>query len=430
MPRKAKELSAIEIKRLAHAISKDGKPYNAMHAVGGVSGLLLQVTPTGAKSWVLRTFVGEKRRDIGLGGFPDVSLADARIKAQAIKEQIELGFDPVETKRAAKRALIDAQRQTITFEDAARRYIDMKAKEFKNPRQAEQWTSSLTSYAFPIIGTVPVRDIELVHIKDVLDPIWERINETANRVRGRIENILGWAAIHQYRGGENPARWNNYLDQIYPAPGKVQAVKHHEAMPFKHVPAFMAELRQRDGLAARALEFSILTASRTNETIGDKRINKRGMVWGDVDLDARLWTIPAELMKAKRVHQVPLSDAAMKVLAGLDRGTDDALIFPGAGGSIASNNFLSSVLKRMGQECTAHGFRSSFKDWARSMTAYDDEVSELALAHISSDQTRAAYARDGLIDKRRLLMTEWADYCEHGQAIKDNIVEIGRNRTA
>lgn len=415
MPRKAIELSAIEIKRLSHAISKDGKPYNAMHAVGGVSGLLLQVTPTGSKSWILRTFVGEKRRDIGLGGYPDVSLADARIKAQAAKEQIELGFDPVETKRTAKRALIDAQRQTITFEDAARRYIEMKAKEFKNPRQAEQWTSSLTSYAFPIIGTVPVRDIQLVHIKAVLDPIWERINETANRVRGRVENILGWATIHQYRSGENPARWNNYLDQIYAAPSKIQKVKHHEAMPYKDVPAFMAELRQRDGLAARALEFTILTASRTNETIGDKRIHKRGMIWSDIDLDARLWTVPAKLMKAGRAHQVPLSDAAMKVLAGLDRGTDDALIFHGAGGAIASNNFLSSVLKRMGQECTAHGFRSSFKDWARNLTAYDDEVSELALAHISNDQTRAAYARDGLIEKRRMLMAEWAEYCERKQ---------------
>lgn len=430
MPKKAKELSAIEIKRLTHAISKDGKPYNAVHAVGGVSGLMLQVTPSGAKSWLLRTHVGEKRRDIGLGGYPDVSLSDARIKAQAVKDQITLGLDPVETRKAARRKLITEQMATITFEDAARRYIAMKAKEFKSPRQAEQWTSSLTAYAFPLIGGVPVRDIELVHIKAVLDPIWERINETANRVRGRIENILGWATIHQYRTGENPARWTNYLDQIYAAPGKVQAVKHHEAMPFKDVPAFMAELRQREGLAARALEFTILTASRTNESIGDKRINKPGITWHELDLDARLWTIPAERMKTKRPHQVPLSDAAMKVLAGLDRGSDDALIFPGAGGSIASNNFLSSVLKRMGQDCTAHGFRSSFKDWARSMTAYDDEVSELALAHISTDQTRAAYARDGLIDKRRLLMNDWADYCEHGQAIKANVIEIGRNRTA
>lgn len=428
MPKKAKELSAIEVKRLTVNTNADGVPYNTFHRVGGVSGLILQITPTGAKSWLLRTHVGEKRRSIGLGGFPDVSLADARIKAQATKEQIELGFDPVETKRAAKRALIDTQRQTITFEDAARRYIEMKAKEFKNPRQADQWTSSLTSYAFPIIGTVPVRDIELTHIKAVLDPVWERINETANRVRGRIENILGWATIHQYRSGENPARWNNYLDQIYPAPGKVQSVKHHEAMPFKEVPAFMAELRKRDGLAARALEFTILTASRTNESIGDKRINKRGMVWGDVDMDTRLWTVPAELMKAGRKHQVPLSDAAMNVLAKLDRGADDALIFHGAGGAIASNNFLSSVLKRMGADCTAHGFRSSFKDWARSMTAYDDEVSELALAHISSDQTRAAYARDGLIDKRRLMMNDWAQYCEHGQKIKDNVIAIGERR--
>lgn len=428
MPRKAKELTAIEVKRLTVNTNADGVPYNTFHRVGGVSGLMLQITPSGAKSWLLRTHVGEKRRSIGLGGFPDVSLADARIKAQAVKEQIELGLDPIETKRAAKRALIDAQRQTITFEDAARRYIEMKAKEFKNPRQAEQWTSSLTAYAFPIIGAVPVRDIELSHIKAVLDPTWERINETANRVRGRIENILGWATIHQYRTGENPARWNNYLDQIYAAPSKIQKVRHHEAMPYADVPAFMAELRQRDGLAARALEFTILTASRTNEAVGDKRINKPGATWGEIDTDKRIWTIPAERMKAGRAHQVPLSDAAMKVLAELERGADDALIFHGAGGAIASNNFLSSVLKRMGQECTAHGFRSSFKDWARNLTAYDDEVSELALAHISNDQTRAAYARDGLIEKRRQLMADWAHYCEHGQQTKGNVIAIGERR--
>ncbi|WP_298220759.1 integrase arm-type DNA-binding domain-containing protein [Halothiobacillus sp.] len=428
MPRLAKELTAIEVKRLTVNTNAEGVPYNTMHRVGGVSGLMLQITPSGAKSWLLRTYVGEKRRSIGLGGFPDVSLADARTKAQAVKDQIELGLDPIETKRAARRALIDSQRQTITFEDAARRYIEMKAKEFKNPRQAEQWTSSLTAYAFPIIGGVPVRDIELTHIKAVLDPIWERINETANRVRGRIENILGWATIHQYRTGENPARWTNYLDQIYAAPGKIQKVKHHEAMPFADVPAFMAELRQRDGLAARALEFTILTATRTNEGVGDKRIHKPGATWGEIDTDKRLWTIPAERMKAGRAHQVPLSDAAMKVLAGLARGDDAALIFPGAGGAIASNNFLSSVLKRMGQQVTAHGFRSSFKDWARNLTAFDDEVSELALAHISNDLTRAAYARDGLIEKRRQLMTDWAHYCEHGQQTKSNVIAIGERR--
>lgn len=428
MPKKAKELSAIEVKRLTVNTNADGVPYNTFHRVGGVAGLVLQITPSGAKSWLLRTHVGEKRRSIGLGGYPDVSLSDARIKAQAIKEQIILGLDPVETRKAARRALIDSQRQTITFEDAARRYIEMKAKEFKNPRQSEQWTSSLTAYAFLVIGGMPVREIELNHIKAVLDPIWERINETANRVRGRIENILGWATIHGYRSGDNPARWNNYLDQIYAAPGKIQKVKHHEALAYQAIPAFMAELRQRDGMAARALEFTILTASRTNETIGIKRDGKRGATWGEIDQERRLWTIPAERMKAGRVHQVPLSDAAMQVLAKLTRGADDALIFHGAGGAIASDNFLSSVIKRMGQDCTAHGFRSSFKDWARSMTAYDDEVSELALAHISNDQTRAAYARDGLIDKRRQLMTDWAQYCEHGQAVKNNVVAIGERR--
>lgn len=427
MPIKARELSATEVRRLACSTGKDGKPYNTLHAVGGVSGLLLQVTPSGAKTWLLRTKVGSKRRSIGLGGFPDVSLAEARRKAQDYKEKIAAGIDPVEERKAARRALIAQQLSTKTFSDAAREYIRMKAKEFRNPRQAAQWESSLDTYAMPHIGKVPVRDIDLPHIKAVLDPIWETKTETANRVRGRMENILGWCAVHGYRSNENPAKWQGYLDEVYPSPEKIKKKGHHTALPVTEMPEFMASLKDRAGTAARALEFLILTASRTSEVIGDKRIGKRGITWAEIDLKKRIWTVPKDRMKSGKPHRVPLTDAAMEVLKAIPEGDENDLVFPGPKGSIPSNNFLSAVLKRMEVTATAHGFRSTFKDWAREYTAYADEVSELALAHVNSDATRAAYARSELIDKRRQLMQDWETFCYHGQAETDSgkVVAIG-----
>ena len=424
MPKIAKELSALDVKRLKVNVNKDtGEPYNTMHRVGGVSGLMLQITPSGAKSWLLRTTVGTKIRSIGLGAYPGVGLSEARTKAQAQKEQIELGICPVETKREARRALIAKQLGSITFEDAALRYIPAKAAEFKNPRQAQAWESTLRMYAFPVIGKTPVHEITLHHLKAVLEPIWLTKTVTATVIRGRIESILGWCAVHGYRSETNPARWKDNLDKVLPAPNKIKDEKHHAALPYAEMPSFMERLRTMEGMAARALEFSILTAARTNETIGDKRTNKPGVTWGEIDLERRIWTVPASKMKAGRVQHVPLSDAAMAILTGLERGSDDALVFAGARGKIASNNYLSSVLKRMGEACTVHGFRSSFKDWARALSGFDDEVSELCLAHVNSDETRAAYARDGLLDKRRMLLTAWDNYCA-GKAQADNVIQM------
>jgi len=418
MPKQAKELSAVEVKRLTCSTGKDGKPYNTFHAVGGVSGLLLQVAATGAKTWILRTKIGTKRRSIGLGGYPGVSLADARRKAQEIKDKIADGIDPVEERKAARRSLIAAQLSTMTFADAMRDYIDMKAKEFRNPRQRQQWENSLNTYAVPHIGKVPVREIELPHIKAVLDPIWEEKTETANRVRARMENILGWCAVHGYRSNENPAKWSGYLDEVYPSPEKIKKKGHHAALPVDAMPNFMKALQKRTGTAARALEFLILTASRTNEVIGDKRIGKAGITWQEIDFKRKVWTVPADRMKTGKLHRVPLTDAAIDMLKGMEQGEADQLIFPGPKGDIPSNNFLSALLKRMDQPITAHGFRSTFKDWAREHTAYADEVSELALAHINSDATRAAYVRSELIDKRRLLMADWEKFCYHGETKK------------
>ncbi|MDL0429579.1 integrase arm-type DNA-binding domain-containing protein [Marinobacter sp. TBZ242] len=427
MPKKVKELSATEVRRLSHSVSKDGKEYNGLHPVGGVSGLLLSVTPTGAKSWILRTVIGTKRRNIGLGPFPDVSLAEARRKAQEVKDKIAEGIDPVEERKAARRSMIAAQLSTMTFAQAMAEYIRMKSKEFRNPRQEKQWTNSLTTYAVPHIGNVPVGEIELPHIKAVLDPIWEEKTETANRVRARMENILGWCAVHGYRSNENPAKWSGYLDEVYPSPEKIKNKGHHAALSVDAVPEFMKSLRKRTGTAAKALEFLILTASRTNEVIGDKRIGKAGITWQEIDLKRKVWTVPADRMKSGKLHRVPLTDAAVDLLKGMGEGAPDQLVFPGPKGDIPSNNFLSALLKRMDQPVTAHGFRSTFKDWAREYTAYADEVSELALAHINSDATRAAYARSELIDKRRLLMADWEKFCKEGHQKREqsNVVAIG-----
>ncbi|MEC8812788.1 MAG: integrase arm-type DNA-binding domain-containing protein [Pseudomonadota bacterium] len=426
-PKIVSELSPLQIKRLKHAVSKSGKPYNGIHPVGGVSGLLLQVTPTGAKSWLLRVKVGTKRRHIGLGAYPEISPAEARGLAKEAKAKIKAGIDPVEERQALKRALVTEQLSRITFDKAASEYIKMKSKEFRNPRQAAQWTSSLKTYASPFIGKVPVSEIDLPHIKAVLDPIWETKTETATRVRARMENILGWCAIHGYRDKENPARWSGYLDEIYPSPEKIRKRNHFTALPVSEIPEFMANLRKRSGTAAHALEFLILTASRTNEVIGDKRIGKPGITWAEIDPDKKVWTVPADRMKSGKVHRVPLVDRAIDILK-LYPGEPGDHIFSGPKGDIASNNFLSALLKRMESPVTAHGFRSTFKDWAREYTSYPDEVSELALAHVNSDATRAAYARSELIDKRRLLMAEWEKFCLEGHAIKssDKVASIGK----
>lgn len=427
MPVKVVSLSAVEVQRLNHAISKDGLPYNALHPVGGVAGLLLQVTPSGAKSWIFRTVVGTKRRNIGLGSYPAVSLSEARKKAQAMKDQIGLGNDPVEQKKAAKRELIKTQLATMTFREASDHYIKKKAKDFKNDRQREQWQNSIDNYVTPRIGKIPVREIELPHIKSVLDPIWEEVTETASRIRGRIENILGWAAVHGYRSEENPARWKGFLDKVYPSPNKLKKVKHFDAITVAAMPHFMRELKERNGDAAKALEFLVLTASRTNEVIGDKRLAKIGITWSEIDLDKQIWTIPADKMKSGKAHRVPLSDRAIAILSELPRKGDNDPIFCSTDGEIPSDNYLRSVLKRMDVESTVHGFRSVFKDWCREFTAYADEVSELALAHVNSDATRAAYARSELIDKRRLLMADWENYCYNGHpvTVSDNVTAIG-----
>jgi len=395
MPRISRELSALAVGRLTTS---------GTHSVGGVAGLMLQVTPSGARSWILRVMVGGKRREIGLGAYPGVTLAQARERAREVRQIIAEGRDPVAEREAARRALAKTQALQITFDEATKKLIASKSSEWSNPKHAAQWQSTLDTYASPVIGNMQVGEIELGHITKILEPIWTTKTETASRLRGRIESVLDWATVHGFREGENPARWKGHLDKILAKPSKVSQVRHHAALPHGDIPAFIADLRARQGIAARALEVLILTACRSNEV--------RGATWAEFDLDRKVWEIPATRMKANKDHRIPLSDQVVEIIKRLPLGDDDDLVFAAPRGGVLSDMTLGAVLKRMGRgDITAHGFRSTFRDWAGETTAYPREVIEHALAHQLKDKAEAAYARGSLFTKRRDLMDDWATYC-------------------
>lgn len=394
MARKAKELSALEVGRL----SKAGN-----HAVGGVAGLYLYINDTGARSWVLRTMVGDKRRHMGLGGFPDVPLAQAKEKARKARDDISNGVDPIAQRKAALSALRAQQATEKTFKEAAQGYLDAHSESWKNPKHAAQWAKTLETYAYPHMEKLLVRDVAQEHVLAVLEPIWKTKNETASRLRGRIESVLDWSTVRKYRSGENPARWKGHLDMLLAAPSKIQKVVHHKALPLNKMSAFMTALRKREGLAARALEFTILCASRSGEV--------RGATWEEIDLANAVWTIPAGRMKAGKEHRVPLSDAALQVLNNLPKFKDNPLVFPAPRGGEMSDMSMSAVMRRMEVNAVPHGFRSTFRDWAGERTNYPREVAEQALAHAIGNQVEAAYRRGDALDKRREMMKDWAEFC-------------------
>lgn len=359
---------------------------------GDGRGLFLYVKPTGSRSWVLRFQVHGRRRDLGLGAYPDVSLAMARDRAAEARRIIAYGEDPIAKKQRTK---------PKTFKEAALELIESKRHGWKNAKHAAQWASTLESYVFPKIGQVQVAKIETGDVIGTLTPIWTDKPETASRVRQRIEAVIDYATALGVRSGDNPARWRGHLDHLLPKPRKVRAVKHHPALPHAQTAEFMAELEAHEGVAARALGFTILTAARSGET--------RGMTWGEVDLESRLWTIPAARMKAGKEHRVPLSDAALALLG--PRRDDNVLVFESEAkpGKPISDMSMTAVLRRMGRmEITVHGFRSTFRDWAGETTGFPREVIEAALAHGIKDKAEAAYARSDLFDKRRDLMDAWA----------------------
>lgn len=401
MPKKVKELSALEVQRLRD---------EGMHPVGGVPGLYLQVIG-GARSWILRAMIGGRRRDMGLGGYPATPLAAAREKAREAKDRVAQGIDPINERRAAQAALRQSQSDLMTFAAAVPKFIQAKGGEWRNPKHRQQWENTLEAYAVPVLGAMPLKAIGREHVMRVLDPIWLTKNETASRVRGRIEAILDWATVQGYREGDNPARWRGHLDMLLPKPSKVAKVEHQPAVLIDEMPAFMDDLRARQGFAARALEFAVLTACRSGEV--------RGAVWSEIDLDKGLWTIPAERMKAKRPHRVALSGAALELLKSLPRVEGSDLVFPGMKqGRSLSDMTLTALMRQMafkdaaGRVAVPHGCRSTFRDWVAERTNYPADLAEMALAHVIGNKTEAAYRRQDMIERRREMMDAWALHCD------------------
>lgn len=412
MPRKAKELSALAVAKL----KVEGR-----HAVGGVDGLHLRIVGE-SRAWILRVAVGHRtgsdgkpavhRRDIGLGGFPEVSLAEAREKARELRKQIRDGNDPVIERRTAKVQAIQEVLKTKTFKGCADAYIQANRAGWKNEKHVQQWENTLATYVFPTLGHLPVTVVDTGLVLKVLQQevekgkgsLWLTKTETASRLRGRIESILDWATFRGYRQGENPARWKGHLEHELPARNKVQRVAHHAALPYAEISAFMAELRSMEGISARALEFAIFTAARSGEV--------RGAKWVEINISAKIWVIPAERMKAGKEHRVPLADPVIELLEKLPQIEGEEYIFPAPRGGQLSDMALTAVLRRMDRAgLTQHGFRSTFRDWAGETTAYPREVCEHALAHKLADGVEAAYQRGDLLLKRAGLMADWVKYC-------------------
>jgi len=387
----ARALNRLSARRVA-TVAEPG-----YYADGG--GLYLQVTATLSKSWIFRFTRAGKTRDMGLGALHTVSLVEARAAALLARKAKLEGIDPLEARKAA-----NATRASIpTFAEAALEYIASQRKSWTNPKHAAQWQSTLELYAFPFIGSKPVDAIDTADVLEILRPVWETKTETATRVRQRVEAVLDAQYAQRHWDRQNPARWRGHLAKLLPKPSSVRAVRHFPAMPYLEMPAFMATLRADTAISARALEFLILTASRTN------MVSKAR--WLEIAGDT--WTIPKERMKAKRVHPVPLTDAAIAVLERTPRLRGGLFIFPGDRGLKAhmSNAAMDKLLERIGfARFTVHGFRSTFKDWATERTDFPNEVSESALAHVVKDKTEAAYRRGDLLEKRRQLMQAWADY--------------------
>ena len=403
-----REYGRLTAKKAENAKPKSGKQWAVMPD-GGC--LYLQVTTNKHgeinRSWLFKYQLDGQRREMGLGSLKDRSLAEARTKARELRQQLLDGTDPLLAKQQAReerRAALAEQAKRITFRECAEGYVASHADGWRSAKHTRQWLSSVADHAFPILGNLAVSDITTAHVVKVLEPIWTAIPETASRVRNRIERILDWAKVREYRDGENPARWRGHLAELFPAKGKVRKVKHHAAMVYTDVPAFMAALREREALAAAALEFAILTAGRTSEVIQAR--------WDEIDVGAKLWTVPAGRMKAGREHRVPLSDAALRVLERMRQVRHNDHVFPGERSAALSNMTFLRLLRRMDRDdLTMHGFRSSFRTWAAERTSYPREIAEAALAHVVGDATEQAYQRGDMFDKRRKLMDAWATYC-------------------
>lgn len=410
MGRAIEKLGALAISR------RSAKP--GLHHDGG--GLGLRVSPSKAASWVYRYMLRGKAREMGLGSYPEITLADARALATEARRQKALGTDPIAMRDAIRtQDRIEAAR-SVTFRDCSKSYIEARRAGWKNAKHGAQWSATLETYAMPVIGDLPVQAVDVSLVHKILEPIWNGKTETASRVRGRIESILDWATVRGFRKGDNPARWKGHVENLFPKRSKVQAVEHHSALPYSEIGTFMGRLKSQDGAGATALKLTILTAARTGEIVGAR--------WKEIDFDKAIWTVPGIRMKTGREHRVPLPKAALSILKSQrELAGRSEFVFPGSTRAKSiSNMAMLQLLRRMGRhDLTVHGFRSTFRDWAAECTAYPNEVAEAALAHVVGDKVEAAYRRGDLFEKRRKLMDAWAAYC-NAPATGAKVVPIRR----
>lgn len=416
MPKIAKPLNDMQVRRITRV---------GWHAVGGVAGLLLQVrkpAKQGAqipRSWILRVKVGNERQPLGLGSYPQVSLAEAREQAKKLVIEAKQGINLKAKKRAQRSALLSEASKNKTFKECAEAYMDAHSSDYSSDKHRKQWPSTLTAYAYPILGNMLVADITMRDVLSVLNQqvkvsetevkkLWYAKTETAKRLLGRIKTVLDFATVNEYRTGTNPAQWTGYLSTQLPSPKKLQKVEHHPAVPYKLIADFITKLRKNDSISAKALEFLILTAVRSGSV--------RQAEWPEIDYEKKLWVIPAEHTKAKQEHRVPLPPQAIKLLKSLPKFAGSNIVFPSPTGKALSDMALSQLMRRMQKsgelivEAVPHGFRSTFRDWAAEQTAYPDEIRKAASGHTLGDAVKEAYQRTDLLEKRRQLMTAWSEF--------------------
>jgi integrase len=379
-------------------------------------GLCFQIARNGSRSWIMRYRIGGRRRYLGLGVVRDVTLAEARQRAATARALLQAGHDPIEARQGRRTAVVISAAKSMSFSEAATAFIQAHSVAAKS---VAQWTASINTYVNPVFGALPVASVDTGLVLRAIEPLWSTKTETASRLRARIERILDWAKTRGYRDAENPARWDGHLENLLRAKSKVIKVVHHAALPYDELPAFMDELRRHPGTAARALEFAILTAARSGEVFGAR--------WEEIDLQAKVWTVPGVRMKSGRDHRVPLSSQAMGLLSALPGRTGIVFQSPRAGYPLAKMAMLG-VLERMGRsdDATPHGFRSTFRDWTGDRTAFARDLIEAALAHAIGDKTEAAYRRTDALEKRRLLMEQWADFCAGKVQPSAEVIELRR----
>lgn len=416
MPKRAKELGALEVKRLTRP---------GVHAVGGVAGLALQVTPNGARSWLFRYRHNGRRREAGLGPYPDVPLGRARDYAREAREMLRGGRDPVDERHAARR-------RQLTFHQAVDLFDQEKTIEFRSALHRRQWRASLDRHVLPVFGAKSVADITLHDVLDALRPIWIEKTETASKVRQRIERVLDYATVSGHRSGENPARWRGNLDMVLPAPTKLTAGQNYPALQLDDVARWFAALRVRSGLSARALEFQALTAARSGAI--------RFAAWDEVDLERAVWTIQpgresSKIPPSGRAHRVPLTSRMIELLSGLPRAQDTPLLFWAPRGGSLSDASLAAVMRkihgadlrqggsgfndgRLKKPAVPHGLRSTFRTWVAERTALDGDMAEIALAHRVGTKVQQAYDRSDQVEKRREMMDGWGTFLAANLAIE------------